>query len=134
MTNIAEIFSADVRAVMDELCCGTGETVPGGHPCVLGVSTVIEDGSEWYVDVPCVAVDHGHERTSPEASTYAGERLRLATAIVMAMDMPGDVRRGDSLQLFGCEWQARSVRRHGLGQGQVVRITLARDERSRGGA
>lgn len=115
---------ADMRAVMQDL----GESE-------MGIMMPDPDDSSKEVEsaVSCLARDHGHERISGDVAAYSGERARIATVLAFAADMPVDLRRGDAVNLFGEEWQVRSVRRHGFGQGQVLRLTLTAEEHTRGG-
>lgn len=117
----AERFTADFRAVMAAVGSVRME-VPGA---------VTEGGPVPGADV--IARELGERRyADPDVAAVPDERGRLATAEYVAADLPVRLRRGDRVVLFGTGWTVRAAEHRGRGTGQIVKLWLATDERTRG--
>lgn len=111
------LLTDDLRAVMTSLGADTLElTGPDGA----------------VVAVDCLARRMGGRRMDVDAAAFTGERARLARAHLILADLPFEPERGDAARLWDEEWQIREADILGLGQGQILQLTLAHEEKTRG--
>lgn len=121
MTTFAERFAADFRAAM---------AAAGPVPMVVAENTGEGDAAH---TVDALARELGEQRyKDPNVSAFADERGRLATAEYVAADLPVNLKRGDGVRIFGADWIVRAAERKGEGGGQIIKLWLATDERTRG--
>lgn len=122
MNDLADQLLRDVQGIMDGL----------GRSMLCFIDTNHDSGEDIVQEVSALAREVGDERINPDAQAYTSERARIALAIVVLEDIQEAPWRGQRVLLFDEEWQIRSVKKLGLLQGQVLRLTLAASEISRG--
>lgn len=111
------LLTADFRAVMKD----------------LGADTLELAGPDGFADpVDCLARRMGGRRLDSDAAAFSGERARLVRVHAVLADLPFEPQRGGSARLWGREWQIREADVLGMGEGQILRMTLAREEKTRG--
>lgn len=84
------------------------------------------------VTADCLARRMGGRRLDSDAAAFSGERARLARVHLILADLPFEPERGDVARLWDTEWQIREADILGTGQGQVLQLTLSREEKTRG--
>lgn len=99
----------------------------------LGADKLELAGPDGFAEpVDCLARRLGPRRMGPDAAAFSGERARLVRVHAVLADLPFEPQRGGSARLWDREWQIREADVLGMGEGQILQMTLAREEKTRG--
>lgn len=82
--------------------------------------------------VPVVARDLGPQKLDGEDAAFSNERAHLARAWYSVDALSRRLERGESVTLWGHDWQVRTCRNLGMGTGEIFGLTLTRQPVKRG--